>query len=420
MRWSHAAMKPACGLVVGMLSVMFSPLAAAGIVVEPGPGAIGAALANAGPGDVVEVRAGEYQESVRIPEGVTLRGAGADVTTLIGTDFAAIHVGGPGVVISGLTIRGGEETVRGVDSDLPVRIERCRFVGLREAVGLRVAPLSDVLACEFEDCQIGVRAIGEASPTVWGCIFRGGSIGVFAMQGGPYIRNNLFDGVEQGLRLVLRSPNTMIVRNNVFRDCKIAGIMILGSENELLGLSIRNSIFDGCGIAMQGHESDFKSVSHAIVRGIEAPAFRLNSGGAPVDMDMSSIFEVDPGLEVKDGYRIIIAHPQHTKDKGLRHPIQTRDALGEIGVEEAWVTLGVRSEAELPPARFGGERLISNVITEQYQYLRLLGTMPRQRHMSYQDGVPLDTHLLPDGRSLVFDISRHRGEAMIGHVEDEE
>lgn len=55
-----------------------------GIVVDPGGGGthttIGAALAAASPGDVVEVRAGTYPESFTIPNGVRVKGTPAAPT----------------------------------------------------------------------------------------------------------------------------------------------------------------------------------------------------------------------------------------------------------------------------------------------------------------------------------------------------
>src|SRR5262245_6843229 len=78
------------------------------IRVTPGAGALAAALAKAKPGDVLKVAAGEYQESVRVPAGVTIEGAGADRTTLVGADYAAINCAGAHVRIAGLTIRGGD------------------------------------------------------------------------------------------------------------------------------------------------------------------------------------------------------------------------------------------------------------------------------------------------------------------------
>src|SRR5688572_9427199 len=99
------------------------------IKVAPGPGAIAAALAKAKEGDVVKVGAGEYAESVEVPAGVTLEGAGADTTILTATAYSAINCRGPHVRISGLTIKPAEATVRGINTSLPVRVERCRLVG---------------------------------------------------------------------------------------------------------------------------------------------------------------------------------------------------------------------------------------------------------------------------------------------------
>src|SRR5262245_37100207 len=97
--------------------------------VSPGPSAITQPLTKAKDGDVLKVAAGQYTESIELSVSVTLEGAGADSTTLMAVKYAAINCAATQVRIVGLTIKPAEQTVRGVNSSLPVRIERCRFVG---------------------------------------------------------------------------------------------------------------------------------------------------------------------------------------------------------------------------------------------------------------------------------------------------
>ena len=82
------------------------------------------AIDNASSGDTIEVRAGTYNESVTVNKSLTLRGAGADSTTIVGAGesaqgesqpFAAIHVNdenGPvrNVTIEGFSVRNPDGT----------------------------------------------------------------------------------------------------------------------------------------------------------------------------------------------------------------------------------------------------------------------------------------------------------------------
>jgi PPM family protein phosphatase len=71
---------------------------------------IGAALANARPGDVVEVAAGEYAEAVEIPAGVELRAAAPDRAVLVApagvSSWTAITMRGDGSRVQGFRISG--------------------------------------------------------------------------------------------------------------------------------------------------------------------------------------------------------------------------------------------------------------------------------------------------------------------------
>ena len=205
-------------LFAGFVGVWLTGLCAvngAEIDVAAGDGTLAAALTRAKPGDVLKLAVGEYRGCVIVPEGVTVRGAGPDKTKMTGKGHTLIGIGGARVTLAGIELQVGEDMERGVDSDAPVRIECCRFVKFPHGVALRGAPLSDVIACEFKECSIGVRAIGKASPTVWGCRFDGGRLGVFDMDGAPYIRNNLFCQLDEGIHL-------LGFRNDVEGQCRLA------------------------------------------------------------------------------------------------------------------------------------------------------------------------------------------------------
>lgn len=389
-------------------------LRAGDIAVSPGPGAIGAALNSAREGDTLLLAAGEYQESIELPTGVSIVGAGAEKTTLIGTGYAVINCRGRHIKITDLTIKGADETVRGVNSNEPVRVERCRFVGLREAVALMTAPLSDVVACEFIDCGIGVRAIGGASPTVWGCAFKGGNIGVFAMDGSPYIRNNCFVGMKAGIRMVPADAQPPIVRNNVFARCDTAGIEVLvGRRPPISPASIRNSIFVDCGAAVVGSKESLLGTSHAVFHGIADPAVRTQEGTSAVDAQAACIWNADPGLSIGESFTMVIEREEHCNGRGIRLCSEAPGTTGTIGLEPAWRSVGIGTQAALPAPRFGGERLIANSVSEQYQYLQVLGRRSSAQSTGNENGVRVDRQVFTDGREpteLVFDISRFYGE----------
>jgi hypothetical protein len=384
------------------------------IKVAPGPGAIAAALAKAKEGDVVKIAAGEYSESVEVPGGVTLEGAGADTTILTATAYAAINCRGPHVRISGLTIKPAEATVRGINTSLPVRVERCRVVGVKEGVALMSAPLSDVVACEFVDCGIGVRAIGGACPTVWGCVFKGGGMGVFSMDGSPYIRNNLFNGTKDGIRMMSHQIQQPIIRNNVFLKCSGAGIELLPNREAMFGPSIRNSVFVECGAAMVGDKAPLSNVSHSVVHGVAAPALRTKDGAEAIALDAAAI--VDPGISVDDANKVSVAHAELVDAKGVRTCMEPQGTTGTIGLEKDWRQVGVNATATLPPVRFGGKRLIANSVGEEYQYLQVLKRPRSKQSVGSDGGVKVDMHTPGDGKApatIKFEIDRFFAESSI-------
>jgi hypothetical protein len=405
-------MRPLPVFSLAVLSLALSHSAVADdIAVSPGKDVVAAALAKAKAGDTVKLAAGEYTESVVLLGDVTLQGAGADKTTITGVKGVTINCQGPHNRITDLTVKGSAEPLRGVNTSTPVRIERCRFVKIPEAVAMMGAPLSDVVACEFVDCGIGVRAIGEASPTVWGCSFKGGNIGVFCMHGSPYIRDNAFVGVKSGVRTLPHDSEPGIIRNNAFIDCTDGAVVVLSSPDIFSGPSIRNNVVSNCSAAVIAPASLTRGVTHNLFNMNAGQAFRDDKGAAVTAPDN---IEGDAGVAVSDALSVKVAHPELVNGKGIRHSWENPGTAGTIGLEKEWLQLGIGAAGTLPPARFGGKRLIANSVAEEYQYLQLTGRKMGRQSMGKDGGVSVDRMTPGDGKKpeeLVFDISRFFSES---------
>jgi hypothetical protein len=383
---------------------------AAEIEAKPGDGTISAALAKAKPGDVVKLAAGDYRDSLKMPPGVTLLGAGPDKTKLTGSDFALVQIVGANVTIVGIEFRAGDKMERGVNSDFPVRVERCRFVKFPHGIALSGAPLSDVMACEFNECGIGVRAIGKASPTVWACRFEGGRQGVFVMDGGPYIRNNLFHNIDEGMRIM--SENLPIVRNNVFWKCKTHGLLVMPrGKVALLGPSIRNNIFLECGDAVAGPAGWLSGLSHGVIFQSGDSPIHVEQGDPPFDLATQHIVLTDPALRLDDQGALTAKNSAVTKGQGIRLSHQPVGEKGDIGLAEGWNTPGCKTPAglELPPARFVAPLYIANAVAEEYVAIESEGCKSGEQAMRVEDGRRLDILTVTcDGKEAErrFDIDR--------------
>lgn len=388
-----------------------STLKAADATVEPGEGTISAAIANAKTGDTIKLKAGEYRDAVKIPAGITIEGAGAGQTILIATDYAGLSIAGPNVRVIGIEVRaGGEKTTRGVSTDQSVRIERCRFIALPEAVALREAPLSDVVNCEFNDCGIGVRAIGGASPTIWGCCFRGGKTGIFVMDGGPNVRNNLFRETSVGMRLISKEPNAMVIRNNVFWTCQTTAIELKAGDMPIGFAAVRNNIFEGGGAALIGPASLTTMVSNNVVHGIPGMPFHDDAGKAVLDDAKAQTLAVDPGLKVSDANEVAVEHAEALAGKGVRECTQPEGQGGQIGLIAGCERPGCKPKEGAPgtPLRWSAPNYIANSVGEEYQCLRMWHATMGGQSMTSKGGRSFDTlEISRNGKAetVTFDIT---------------
>ncbi|NNE09783.1 MAG: hypothetical protein HKN20_14580 [Gemmatimonadetes bacterium] len=248
--------------------VASGPAHAATIVVKAGE-SIQAALNAAQQGDVVAVDPGYFNVNLTMPAGVTLRGAGADLTTLDGGGVYSV-------------IRVPARTER------DTRIEGFRIVngsadrGGGISVGLESFP--SIADCEFignNGGRGGAIYIGEAGgATVERCRFMENTAnegaGIYVFRGPASIRFNIFCGndafITGGGMHFSNTIGAVAVNNTIVRNTSAhgfgSGVSFGGSQVDFSrnivayndgghGISVVGSdIVDECNVLFQNHEGD--------------------------------------------------------------------------------------------------------------------------------------------------------------------
>ncbi len=256
------------------LSAILTALAASGpahaatIVVKAGE-SIQAALNAAQQGDVVAVDPGHFTVNLTMPDGVTLRGAGADFTTLDGAGvYSVIRV----------PARAARDT----------RIEGFRIINgnAERGGGISVGLLSfpTISDCEFvgnHGRQGGGVYIGEAGgATIERCRFMENTAlegaGIYIFRGPATIRFNTFCGNEAditgGGMHFANTIGAVAVNNTIVRNTSGhgfgSGVSFGGSQVDFSrnivafnegghGLSVVGSdIIDECNVLFENHEGD--------------------------------------------------------------------------------------------------------------------------------------------------------------------
>jgi pectinesterase len=149
--------------------------------VIPVSGSIATAMAQAGPGDTVEVPPGEYREQVRLKDGVTLR-ARTPRDVII---RAAAMSDGPAVVAEG--VKGAR--ISGVRILADAQMPLATGILLRDSD----VEIDDV---EVKGAGIGIAIHGTASPVLRGNSIRDCSAeGVLILgAGAPWLSHNVIQG----------------------------------------------------------------------------------------------------------------------------------------------------------------------------------------------------------------------------------
>jgi parallel beta-helix repeat protein len=250
------------GLAVVLSAAMWGPTAAGAgtqmvIEVFPGPNAIGQALSQANPGDVLNIHAGTYAERVeaRIAD-VTLQAAGDGDVIIDGQcDYRiVVNVSAPGVTLDGLRVVGAGGFV-------PIEIN---FSGVDSG---RVVNSSVEDTCG--NAEYGVNVFDGGSMTIsrvtaTGFADAGIYIGlVMSTPRGPLVvSNNESFGNDRGIIVENSWGGKILVTGNYLPDNDTTGIWITNSDGVRV---IRNRAFDN---VLTGIELDSFSDSTLVRRNI--------------------------------------------------------------------------------------------------------------------------------------------------------
>ncbi len=169
---------------------------------EGTPLSIAAALAEARPGDTIEVQPGEYHEQVRLKGGVTLRSRVPLEATLrapaLSNGPALIAQGIQNARVSGFRIAGDPHTPLSagiVLTDSQVEIDNVEVQGAGTGIEVRGGHGVSLSASVVEDCLSDGLVIQNADPWISHSIFRRNKgAGLAGREGAaPVLRDNIFE-----------------------------------------------------------------------------------------------------------------------------------------------------------------------------------------------------------------------------------
>ena len=203
-------------IITGFLllcSLFLSPLSLHASVLPVGKGldysTIGAALTEAKDGDVIEVRGGNYQESLNIGKSITLRGMNHPVIKI--EKGRIIEITGPGVTVEGFTLEYESADLSSKDTAI--------FIS-KEAVGTTIRN-NRLLNVMFGVWNIEGRDIRIENNTIVGR--------------GALSRN------ARGNCINLTGSQRVSIENNTLRSCRDGVYMELCHDARVVGNDIENS-----------------------------------------------------------------------------------------------------------------------------------------------------------------------------------
>jgi hypothetical protein len=254
--------------VVAAVLLAGVPARAATLSVPGDYATVAEAVAVAAGGDVVEVAAGEHsvEGQIDVPSGITLHGAGADVTTLTATgDFTMFFLGdSSGVVVEGFTFVPYSGRAAFTCWDAAPAIGRNVFLGPGNGISGCGGTFDDDV---FAGCNEGVYAHGD-SPTIVNNVFAGCHWGVrlhFVIGSGghvdanPRIFNNVFVDNDEAVHNHQGSPPNDYTRSPAYN-------LFLGNGSDCEGCTLGSpNLFENPVFVTYTDDGDFTDDDFHIV-----------------------------------------------------------------------------------------------------------------------------------------------------------
>ncbi|MEZ4470123.1 MAG: hypothetical protein R3F60_04815 [bacterium] len=230
------------------------------------------AAAQARPGDVIFLLPGRHPALARLPAGVELLGAGADVTTLAGP----LTLDAPDARIGGLRLEDGVLAVLA-----PATLHDLEVTGAAQPLETHVeiraaAQLSDVWVRDVEAGEAGAVVVETPDAVRWegGGVAQVTGVGVRALQADLTLRG--VDLVAVAGMGVLGDGGRYLVEDVRCRATAGAGLRFLEADTTVRGLVVEDVAYDpsqntGSGLGIIGGTADVQQLTAARVeRGLRA------------------------------------------------------------------------------------------------------------------------------------------------------
>lgn len=215
----------ACGVALVALATSATPAPARILRVDTGASAA-AAVARAAAGDTVLLAAGSFKETIAIPRGVCLRGAGVGRTVLTYPGNEVVRVSGGSGEARG---SGSAGSVASPAALIALTVRDARTGIAVDGADLRVA------SCHIEDCEeVGVRVRGPARVELANDVLEGNDVAVLAREGAELrIHDSEIRGSEVGLDVdgaAIEVAASSLTGNQLGAVVRDAGRLVLGDR----------------------------------------------------------------------------------------------------------------------------------------------------------------------------------------------
>ncbi len=201
------------------------------INVPGGFGTIQQAIKASKPGDTIVVAPGEYKEDITIEDGIELRGAGADATTL----FSAIVVkNADGVVIDGFKIdgQGADDAHFGIWCEsVTLVISNNTITGYHHGIGSQSSRMTIENNSIFKNSSVGIEIVAAFTTLIKG--------------------NIIADTVDTGIRIALSQDHVSMLDNTITRNR--VGVSCVESDPV-----IRRNVIEGNKVGIESAQNVFR------------------------------------------------------------------------------------------------------------------------------------------------------------------